>query len=187
MRTIVDTSSLVRMAQYYHPFDSSKVIDNFLRTEMQNGSIIVLDKVYEEIKYTSHGIAFNSFSCLKDKKLIRATSGLMPTSKFYNMLDNNFVDRSIKKLKLENDENKYQNERQVYLEGADCKMIVYAMNENNEIDPIQILTEESSTQNDGKLFKKIPIICQQINIPTINLVEYLKQHNDELVIEINTK
>lgn len=187
MRTIIDTSSLIRMAQYYYPFDNTKTIDNFLQSEIQNGSIIVLDKVYEEIKYTSQGIVLKSFSCLEDQKYIRSTSGLMPTNKFYNMLDNMFVDRTIKKRKLGNDENAYQNERQNYLQGADCNMIVYAMNENNEIDPIQILTEESSTQNDGKLFKKIPIICQQINIPTINLVDYFKQHNEDLTIEIKAK
>lgn len=184
MRTIIDTSSLVRMAQSYHPFDSTDALNAFLQTEMENGGVIILDKVFQEIQFVSQGIAFSTFSCLKDKKLIRSTDGLFPPQKFYNMLDNNFVDRSIKNTKFKDDENSYQDARQSYLEGADCRMIVYAMKENTEIDPIQILTEESPNQNDGKLFKKIPFICKELNIPTVNVVDYFKQHNDDLSIEV---
>ena len=186
MRTIIDTSSLVRLAQSYHPFDSTNSLEAFLRKEMESGSIIILDKVFEEIQFVSQGIAGNTFECLRSKKLIRSTSNLVPTRKFYNMLDRNFVDQKIKKMKFRDDENGYQDQRQSYLQGADCNMIVYAMKENNELDPIQILTEESANQNDGKLFKKIPSICQELNIPTVSVVEYFKQHNDDLTVEVKS-
>lgn len=98
------------------------------------------------------------------------------------MLDNDFVDRSVKNRKLGNNENLYQNQRNIYLNDTDCAIIVFAMNYRN-LDPIQILTEESKTQNDGKLFRKIPFICERLDIRTVNSVEYIKQHK-ELVIEI---
>lgn len=186
MRTVIDTSSLVRMAQSYHPFDSTDALNAFLQTEMESGSVIILDRILKEIQYVSQGIAFGTFSCLKNKKLIRSTKDLIPPQKFYIMLDNNFVDRSMKNTKFKDDENGYQDARQSYLQGADCNMIVYAMKENTEIDPIQILTEESANQNDGKLFKKIPSICKELNIPTINVVEYFKQHIEDLSIEVKS-
>lgn len=186
MRTLIDTSSLVRMAQSYYPFDSTESLESFLQKEMEGGSIIILDKVFEEIHFVSQGIADNRFKCLRNNNLIRSTKNLVPTKKFYNMLDNNFVDRAMKNMKFGEDENGYQNQRLSYLQGADCNMIVYAMNENNELDPIQILTEESANQNDGKLFKKIPLICKELKIPTVNVVEYFKQHRDDLIVEVKS-
>ena len=164
MRTIVDTSSLVRMAQSYQPFDSTDALGTFLKKEMENGSLILLDKVVGEIRNVSQGIAYDTFKCLQDKKFVCSTAGLVPSQKFYNMLDNNFVDRAYKKIKLQGDEDAYQ----------------------NDLEPIHILTEESLNQNDGKLFKKIPLICKILNIPTVDTVEFFKQHENELTVEIKS-
>lgn len=184
MRTIIDTSSLVRMAQSYHPFDSTDALGAFLKKEMENGSLILLDKVIGEIRNVSQGIAYNTFKCLQDKKFIHSTTGLIPPQKFYNMLDNTFVNRAYKKIKLQGDEDAYQNEREIYVRGTDCTIIVYALKEKHNIVPIQILTEESLYQNDGKLFRKIPFICKELDIPTVNVVQYFKQHEDKLMVEI---
>lgn len=101
MRTIVDTSSLVRMAQSYQPFDSTETLESFLKNEMENGSLILLDKVVGEIRNVDKGIAYETFKCLRDKKYVCSTTGLVPSPRFYNMLDNNFVDRAYKKIKLQ--------------------------------------------------------------------------------------
>ena len=87
MRTIVDTSSLVRMAQSYQPFDSTDALGTFLKKEMENGSLILLDKVGGKIRNVSQGIAYDTFKCLQDKKFVCSTAGLVPSQKFYNMLD----------------------------------------------------------------------------------------------------
>ena len=99
------------------------------------------------------------------------------------MLNNNFVDHVYKKTKLQGDEVLYQNAREEYLRSTDCRIVVYAMHKQ-ALEPIQVLTEESANQNDGKLFRKIPFICQQLEIPTLNAVEYFKQHEDELIIDV---
>ena len=185
MRTIVDTSSLVRMAQSYQPFDNTQALETFLSHELKNGELILLDKVADEIRYVSKGIAFNTFKCLQDRKNIRSTSDLMPSKKFYNMLDNSFVNVPVRNLTLKNDDTAYQNERDAYLQSTDCTLIVYAnQQKDGNFEPIQILTEETSFQNDNKLFRKIPFICSVLGIPTTDVVQYLKQHQEELVVEV---
>ena len=185
MRTIVDTSSLVRMAQSYQPFDNTQALETFLNHELESGNLILLDKVADEIRYVSKGVAFNTFQCLQDKKNIRSTDGLMPTRKFYNMLDNSFVNMAVRRFTLRNDEVEYQNAREAYLRSADCALIVYAdQQRDGYFEPIQILTEETLSQNDNKLFRKIPFICKVLDIPTIDVVQYLKQHQAELVVEV---
>ena len=183
MRTVVDTSSLVAMARYYRPFDTADNLDTYLRSEIKNGSLIVLDKVLAESRYVSQGLAYLSFSCLHGSKVAMLTVGLQPSRKFYNMLDNNFIDKTMKRMKFADDEVGYQNVRETFLNSADCALIVYSMTNNTAIDPIRILTEENPNQNDGKLFKKIPSICEQLEISTINAVDYLKQI-DSLNVEI---
>ena len=53
MRTLVDTSSLVSLARYYYPFDSTEILNEYLNSEIDSGNIIVLDKIAEEVKYVS--------------------------------------------------------------------------------------------------------------------------------------
>ena len=36
-----------------------------------------------------------------------------------------------------------------------------------------VMTEETRLQNDGKLFKKLPLLCEQIGVETITTSEYL--------------
>jgi hypothetical protein len=43
---------------------------------------------------------------------------------------------------------------------------------------VVLVTEETGTGNDNKLFKKIPAICQDLNIETMSLPELLKQYKD---------
>ena len=45
-------------------------------------------------------------------------------------------------------------------------------------DKYIIVTEETPTNNDNKLFKKIPTICKMQNIKCISLVELLKERVD---------
>ena len=175
MRTLVDTSSLVSLARYYYPFDSTDILNEYLNSEIASGNIIVLDKIAEEVQYVSRGMAVEAFSCLKDKNRVVSTKDLIPKPQFFNMLDNSFVDNATKRLKFNDDEAGYNNERDVFLKGADCALVVYAMNNTSKMDPIQILTEESANQNDGKLFKKIPLICKVIGIRTLTSVEFLKE------------
>ena len=188
MKTLVDTSSLVRMAQDYSPFDTKGALNTFLEGRLGEGSLILLDRVMDEVKLVSRGAAYEAFPCLRRKECVCRTDGLTPPApeKFYHMLDNNFVNSSVKRLKLKGDEIAYRSERNAFLQGADCMLVVKALNERNIYgwSNVQILTEESRLNNDGKLFKKIPSICEQLGITTISTVEYLRQCSEEIAVEV---
>lgn len=128
MRTLIDTSSLVALARYYDPFDDTDAMNRHIQSELQKGNLILLDRVQEESRNVSQGLAHTAFPCLAEKGMARSTHALVPTRKFFNMLDNNFVDRMVKRRRLADDEAAYQNEREAYLKGADCALLVYAMN-----------------------------------------------------------
>jgi len=60
------------------------------------------------------------------------------------------------------------------LESADAKIILHALNikRNNPV----IVTEETSTGNDNKIFKKIPTICSLTDIECCTLPNLFKDH-----------
>ena len=45
MEYYFDTSSLVALARYYHPFDKNGRLFDFVRSKFQNKEIIVLDAI----------------------------------------------------------------------------------------------------------------------------------------------
>ena len=170
MITLIDTSSLVAIARYYQPFDKDKVLYSYIEKEVSDGRMIILDKVAEEAKYTAKGIAINYLSFLSEKKNVYSTDSVMPSKRFYSMLDSSFVVHSVKKLL---DDSLFEERRTNYLKSAEAALVIFAESYNG-LDQVQIVTEESSSSNDGKLFQKIPQICGQLKIRTLILPEYLK-------------
>lgn len=171
MRTIVDTSSLLSLVRYYLPFDTGKVLFKYIADEIMNGNMILLDRIHHECEYISGGIIMDSLNFLKNKKIVTKTDNIVPPQKFYNMLDNNFVNRSSAN-RIER--SLYLTERDNYLKNSgDAMIIVYAMRYIG-FEKLQVLTEETSAANDNKLYKKIPSICRELNIDTITFPQYLK-------------
>ena len=68
MKVVIDTSSLLSLVRYYLPFDKDLVLYNFFKSRVESGEIIILDKVYEECKYTAKGLVISSISYLDNKK-----------------------------------------------------------------------------------------------------------------------
>ena len=178
MITLIDTSSLVVLARYYQPFDNDKVLYSYIEKEISEGRMIVLDKVAEEAQYTAKGIALNYLSFLLDKKYVYGSDSLIPTKRFYSMLDNSFVVHSVKKLL---DDSLFEERRTSYLQSADAALVIFAESYNG-LDTVQIVTEESNSSNDGKLFQKIPQICGQLSIKTMRLPDYLKECDEVEVV-----
>lgn len=189
---IVDTSSLLALVRYYLPFDPQNKLYNFMKSQFESGSLQVIDAVFEELKYTSQGLILNTLKFLNEaenSKQIINTEEILPPHKFYNMLNNNFKTPIAKKL----DEAEFEIQKQNFLKGVDGKMIVYAIylkHQNNislikEMEDTVIITEETKMSNDRKFFKKIPAICQELNIKTMHLPQLLQQYT-EIDIIINT-
>ncbi len=136
-------------------------------------------RIFWESKRTSKGIAVEKMPFLKDKKLVIPTKDLFPCApeRFSNMIDNNFCVR-LKKQELTEEE--YIEQKEEYLKTGDAKIIIYALNVRHSdaihLEEMQVMTEETRQQNDGKLFKKLPLLCEQIGIGTLTVSEYLHRN-----------
>ena len=176
MAIVVDTCSLVMIAKNYLPLDKDGCLFTFLKDAFYRRELLLLDAILEETKHTSQGIAVDKMPFLKDKKLAILTKDILPPSprKFSNMMDNNFCVRLVKN---ELTEQEYVQQKAEYSMTADYKILVYSMKEQNLNgiikDEYYVMTEETRLQNDGKLFKKLPLLCEQIGVETITSSAYL--------------
>lgn len=179
MTVIIDTSSLLSLVRYYLPFDADQKLLGIVQAGIKSGEIVIIDAVYEECRYTSKGLVLDNIGFLTDadfKKLYKIptkTKDILPPSptKFYNLLNHQFRTPLSRRL----NEAEFEERKKEFLEKADARMIIYALNEihrgNSEII---IITEESENSNDHKAFKKIPAMCSILNIEVKTLPEWIK-------------
>jgi len=190
MIIVIDTSSLLSLVRYYLPFDKKKILFEIIKSKIANGEILVIDKIIEECEYTSKGIVLETLDFLKDKtfnktnKLPLNTEFILPPAqaKFYRMVDNNFV-VTVQRARLNNIQ--YDSLKTEFMNSADMKMILTVLNlkKENPQEDIYLVTEETEASNDHKVFKKIPAICSQIDIKTLNIQQLLDKF-EGLNIEI---
>ncbi|MCX6253310.1 MAG: hypothetical protein NTV31_02410 [Bacteroidia bacterium] len=79
MKVLIDTSSLLALVRYYFPFDNENSLKDFIKKKIDTGIIMVIDKVYEESRYTSKGIIIKDLDFLKDKTRHFKTDELLPS------------------------------------------------------------------------------------------------------------
>lgn len=176
MEYYFDTSSLVALARYYHPFDKDGKLFGFIHTKFQNKEIVILDAILNEARYTSKGVVLKAYPFVEEHKdLIANTKEMMPysTKKFGNMVDKNFAVAAL----VNNGKINYSIMKQMFLESGDGKLILTMFNRlhNDKDADICIVTEESRSSNGGKVFKKIPALCDMIGARCITLVDYLSE------------
>ncbi|MCE5321291.1 MAG: DUF4411 family protein [Bacteroidales bacterium] len=181
MIVVIDTCSLVSLARYYLPFDKDKVLYNFIKQKIVRKEVIIIDKVFRESSFVSNKIVMSSLRFLTDKAFTKAAKIPYDTSLLIapdpagliRQIDESFVIPAIKRQKkLKPTE--YDSEKTRFLNGADMTQIILCLKMKEAGIPITIVTEETRNNNDGKLFKKIPVICSELDIPTMTLPEYLK-------------
>ncbi len=175
MRYIIDTSSLLAFVKYIQPFETNGLYTNLLHTKIQSGEIILLDTVVSESKYVAKGIVHESLPFLKDKKLQTITTDLLPSQKFFNMLEHQFCNK-IQREKL--NEFEYETVQKQFLNSADAKisLLILQNKKTIEIDEFVVVNEESYSENDGKVFKKIPAICDILETKHCNITTFLKEN-----------
>ena len=157
MIAVIDTSSLISLVRYYLPFDRQNILYDVIKEKIESKQIIVLDKVFDECRYTSQGIVVKRLEYLDDKKNQTKTTSLLPTQKYFNQLENQFINGSVKNLLS-------------FLESADSNLLLFC--QTNKVD-YTLVTEETSASNDGKSFKKLPALCQILGINIISLPDLL--------------
>ena len=77
----------------------------------------------------------------------------------------------------------YRGRKRIYLRSADSQLVLTALSDKAQLT---IVTDESKFQNDGKDFKKIPIICDFENIPCISLPDLLQLTPNAPTISVQT-
>lgn len=194
MKVIIDTSSLLSLVRYYLPFDNHAILFNLFKHKIEAGEIIILDAVLQECKFVSKKLVVNNLTYLVDKDFQKNfevpvnTDDLVPLApkKFLGMLQNQFIANQFQFRKLNPAE--FEVKKKEFMESADAKMLMYAQHMINDFsnEEICIVTEESNAGNDLKLFKKIPAICQILDIKVLNLPELLSRFT-ELDLGINIK
>ena len=180
MKVVIDTSSLLSMVRYYLPFDKEGKLKSFLEDRILSGEIVVLENVVEECKFQGRGQIVAAFPFLDKSRYKTSMTNVPINRKLYNMIDNNFINGSVR---ARFGEAEYESERNKYIASADFAMILYAYS-IKESDNVVIVTEETGYSNDGKPFKKIPDICQSIGISTMNFPTLLSE-NDTISLSID--
>lgn len=184
MKVVIDTNSLLSLVRYYLPFDKKGVLFKFIKSKIENGDIIIIDKVLEECTYNSKGLVLEKLPYLTEKTFLKSakvpykTDSLLAPSpaKFFRQLDNQFVNSVVRRLRKLT-ETEFENQKNAFLNDADIKQIILCLNLIKNGEQVVIVTEETESSNDNKLFKKIPAICKELEIETMTLPELIAKYD----------
>lgn len=184
MKVVIDTNSLLSLVRYYLPFDKKVVLFNFFKTKIEKGEIIIIDKVFQECTYNSKGIVLTTLDYLNDKTFLKSskvpykTDSLLAPSpaKFLRQVENQFVNTVVRRQKKLSD-TEFENQKNSFLNDADMKQIILCLNLIKDGERVVLVTEETESSNDNKLFKKIPAICKELQIETMTLPELIAKYD----------
>lgn len=184
MKVVIDTNSLLSLVRYYLPFDKKSVLFQFFKKKIEIGEIIIIDKVLEECTYNSKGIVISTLNYLNEKEFLKAakvpfkTDSLLAPSpaKFLRQVESQFVNTIVRKQRKLTD-TEFENQKNTFLNNADMKQIILCLNLQKDGEKVVLVTEETESSNDNKLFKKIPAICKELNIDTLTLPELIDKYD----------
>lgn len=184
MKVVIDTNSLLSLVRYYLPFDKKSVLFEFIKEKINQGEIIIIDKVFEECTYNSKGLVIKTLTYLEDKAFAKSakvpykTESLLAPSpaKFLRQVDNQFVNTIVRNQRKLTD-TEFENQKNSFLNDADIRQVILCLNLIKDGEEVILVTEESEVSNDNKLFKKIPAICKELDIPTMTLPELLDKYD----------
>jgi hypothetical protein len=176
MKIVLDTCSILALGRYYLPFDNKLILFNFLKEKTLDGTLVIIDKVLTECQYQARKIETLSF--LYDKEFLKKlhlpykTDRLIAPApkKFNNQVRYQFVADGMRKT-VNDDE--FEVQKNEYMEDADIKQIIYCLILKEQQKKVILVTEETDSNNDGKLFKKIPSICRMLDVETMPLPKLL--------------
>lgn len=185
MRVVIDTNSLLSLVRYYLPFDKKGVLFEFFKRKIEKGDIIIIDRVLKECEYVSKGIVLSTLGFLKDKTFLKAaqmpykTDDLLAPApmKFLRQVETQFVNPDVKRMRKLTDA-EFESQKNAFLDSADMKQIILCLNLLRKGEAASLVTEETESGNDNKLFKKIPAICKDLGIGTLTLPALIAKYED---------
>jgi hypothetical protein len=115
---------------------------------------------------------------LKSSKLPFNTDSLLAPSpaKFLRQVENQFVNTVVRRQKKLSD-TEFENQKNSFLNDADMKQIILCLHLIKNGEKVVLVTEETESSNDNKLFKKIPAICKELQIETMTLPELIAKYD----------
>jgi hypothetical protein len=184
VKVVIDTNSLLSLVRYYLPFDKKRVLFQFFKKKIEIGEIIIVDKVLQECTYNAKGIVITTLDFLNEKaflKLAKApykTDSLLAPSpaKFLRQVENQFVNTVVRRNRKLTD-TEFENQKNAFLNDTDIKQIILCLNLLEDGEKVVLVTEETESSNDNKLFKKIPAICKELEIETMTLPELIAKYD----------
>jgi hypothetical protein len=172
---VIDTCSLISFVRYYLPLDSSKSLYDFLQDKIEQKEIIVIDEVYSECEFFAKGLVVDALPYLKKHKV--KTTECIADRKFYHFANNDFVSPVGRRATPE----EFEVLQQEFLEGADAKLVLYCL--KYKAVNCRVVTEESEGHNDNKAFKKIPSLCNTVEIKSVPLPNFLQELGVEFIFK----
>jgi len=184
MKVVIDTNSLLSLVRYYLPFDKKGFLFQFIKSKIEDSDILIIDKVLEECTYNSKGLVLEKLPFLTDKTFLKTAkvpyktdSLLVPNTKqFFHQLNSVFVNNIVKKSQGLSDV-EFENRKSAFIESADMKQVILSLNLKAKGEQVILVTEETESSNDNKLFKKIPAICRELEIETMTLPELIAKYD----------
>lgn len=192
MVVVVDTCSLHRLVEYYLPLDKEgKLVPLFERLFLSR-EIIMTESVFWECSRMAKGIITTKLPFLKTKAakdLLVKPDLFPPDAKFLKIVNENFTIKA-KFQSLSPEQQLAQSD--AFQRSGDFSILQCAYIEKKGMagslfgNDLRVLTDESSSENDSKCFRKIPACCHFFGTETINIREYLEIVTDgkiELIIK----
>jgi hypothetical protein len=184
MKVVIDTNSLLSLVRYYLPFDKKSVLFDFIKGKISQGEIIIIDKVLEECSFNAKGLVIQRLAYLEDKAFMKAAKAPYKTefilapapNRFLRQVENQFVNTVVRKQRGLTD-TEFENQKNKFLNDADMKQIILCLNYMKDKEEVVLVSEETESSNDNKLFKKIPSICKELGISTMTLPELLDKYD----------
>lgn len=157
---IIDTSSLINFIRYYY-FDKNNSnqinskLYNFILEKIKLGEIIIIDKVFDEIR---------SKDLLKFKEEIKKyiKNSLYLIGEVGEIIEKYYIESN--EVYLNNDQQKILFEKEKFEQEYADLYLIEVCKEIKENGKKPILITEESFKRDGKLLPKLPIICKKENI-----------------------
>ena len=158
---VIDASSIINFFKYYHSYygftDRQTIFEglkDFLVNKIKKGEIIIIDKVYDELKsfeYTNFkneikGNVINSLNMFSEVQNLRDKYYLKENEKFYNG----------DSTQIESDLEKFETTHADLFLIAEC-------NKLKKSGKKTLLITEENFGKDRKLIEKIPVICKKEN------------------------
>jgi hypothetical protein len=191
-KLLIDNCSILDFFKFYtfdknHEKNIFQKLVNFLKKKIQNDEIIVIDKVYNELKVGHWYPEMRDFKRQIKNKVVDTTNLLIEVDE---LTQNYFIEEN--KIRFFRNEKGYVDENRVrvaldrYLdEHADLYLIAYCKNLKENGDKAIIITEES-TKSDNKLIEKIPVICKKEKIEFFTIPHSLFEiYRNELKFQLN--